>query len=174
MPWPGGSMSDTKDQVHRDLVANLDDEEALEKMQDGWLAAGEWGPAIDRVRTRRFADLPLAEGNRRVGALLGERFLASHEGQLVRTSIETLPMQTVFGKLVPMLGERLRQSIRFEWVATDSGGLLNVRGRRATPAEVTLGFFQTIAGASASASRLALEMVDDELIVLRVRRVDGA
>ncbi|HEX4516429.1 MAG TPA: hypothetical protein VGH87_15920 [Polyangiaceae bacterium] len=161
-------MSDTKDQVHRDLVANLDDEEALEKMQKGWLAAGEWASAIERMRTRRFADLPVAEGNRRVGALLGERFLASYEGQLARKSIETLPKQVVFGKLVPMLGERLRQSIRFEWVATDSGGILNIRGRRATPAEVTLGFFETIAGASASPPVLALEIVDDELMILHI------
>src|SRR5262245_2101460 len=115
-------MSETKDQVHRDLVANLDDEGALEKMQNGWLDASEWGTAVERVRTRRFADLPVAEGNRRVGALLGERFLASSEGRIVRESLATLPRETVFGKLVPMLGERLRQSIRFEWVATNSGG----------------------------------------------------
>jgi hypothetical protein len=161
-------MSDTKDQVHRDLVANLDDEEALEKMQKGWLAAGEWASAIERMRTRRFADLPVAEGNRRVGALLGERFLASYEGQLARKSIETLPKQVVFGKLVPMLGERLRQSIRFEWVATDAGGCLNIRGRRATPAEVTLGFFQTIASVSPRPPVMTLEVRGDDLMILRI------
>ena len=161
-------MSETKDQVHRDLVANLDDEEALRKMQNGWLDAGEWGPAIERVRVRRFADLPVAEGNRRVGALLGEQWLASSEGRIARESIAALSQSTLFGKLVPMLGERLRQPIRFEWVATSSGGLLRVLGRRATPAEVTLGFFEVIARASDAASVLALESVDDELIVLRV------
>ena len=158
----------SKDQVHRDLVANLDDEEALEKMQNGWLDAGEWGPAIERVRLRRFGDLPVAEGNRRVGALLGERWLASSEGRIVRESLATLPRDTVFGKLVPMLGERLRQSIRFEWVATSAGGMLEIHGRRATPAEVTLGFFQVIARASDGASTLVLDRVDDELMVLRV------
>lgn len=161
-------MSETKDQVHRDLVANLDDEEALQKMQNGWLDAGEWGPAIERVRVRRFADLPAAEGNRRVGALLGERWLASSEGHIARESIAALPQSTLFGKLVPMLGERLRQSIRFEWVATSSGGMLRVFGRRATPAEVTLGFFEVIARVGDGATVLALESVDDDVMVIRV------
>ena len=161
-------MSETKDQVHRDLVSNLDDEEALQKMQRGWLDAGEWGPAIERVRARRFGDLPVPEGNRRVGALLGETWLASSEGRLARESIEALPLEVVFGKLVPMLGERLRQAIRFEWVANGSGGWLRIHGRRATPAEVTVGFFQIIAGASSSPATLTLESVDDELMVLRV------
>jgi len=159
---------ETKDQVHRDLVANLDDEEALNKMQNGWLDAGEWGPAIERVRARRFADVPVAEGNRRVGALLGERFLASSEGQIARASIAALPRETVFGKLVPMLGERMRQSIRFEWLPTTSGGELRIHGRRATPAEVTLGFFQIIARESATPTALVLESADEELMVLRV------
>ncbi|HEY2367017.1 MAG TPA: hypothetical protein VGH87_11565 [Polyangiaceae bacterium] len=161
-------MSDTKDQVHRDLVANLDDEEALQKMQNGWLDAGEWGPAIERARVRRFGDLPVAEGNRRVGALLGERWLASSEGRIARESIAALPQHTLFGKLVPMLGERLRQAIRFEWVATSAGGMLHVHGRRATPAEVTLGFFEIIARAGDASSMLVLERVDDELMVIRV------
>jgi hypothetical protein len=155
-----------KDQVHRDLVANLDDEESLQKMQNGWLDAGDWGPAIERVRLRRFADLPVAEGNRRVGALLGERWLASSEGRIARESIAAMPRDVLFGKLVPMLGERLRQSIRIEWVATSTGGALHIIGRRATPAEVTLGFFEIIARESATA--LALESVEDELMVLRV------
>ena len=168
MGAPGEAMSEPKDQVHRDLVANLDDEEALQKMQNGWLDAGEWGPAIERVRVRRFADLPVPEGNRRVGALLGEHWLASSEGRIARESIAALPQHTVFGKLVPMLGERLRQAIRFEWIATSSGGTLHIHGRRATPAEVTLGFFQIIARAHDAASTLALESVDDELMVLRL------
>jgi hypothetical protein len=159
---------ESKDQVHRDLVANLDDDEALQKMQNGWLDAGEWGPAIERVRARRFADLPIAEGNRRVGALLGERFLSSNEGRIVRESIAVLPRETLFGKLVPMLGERLRQPFRYEWIATKSGGVLRIHGRRATPAEVTLGFFQIIAGASASPAPMVLEQADDELMVLRI------
>jgi hypothetical protein len=161
-------MSETKDQVHRDLVANLDDEEALQKMQNGWLAAGDWGPAIERVRVRRFADVPVAEGNRRVGTLLGERWLASSEGRIVRESIAALGHEVVFGKLVPLLAERMRQSIRFEWVTTSSGGELRVHGRRATPAEVTLGFFQIIASAIETPSVLVLESVDDELMVLRL------
>jgi len=161
-------MSETKDQVHRDLVANLDDQESLEKMQNGWLDAGEWGPAIERVRVRRFADLSVTEGNRRVGALLGERWLASSEGRVARESIAVLPQSTLFGKLVPMLGERLRQPIRFEWVPASSGGMLRIHGRRATPAEVTFGFFEIIAHAHDAASVLALESVDDDVMVLRV------
>jgi hypothetical protein len=101
-----------------------------------------------------------------VGALLGERFLASSEGRIVRESLAVLPRETVFGKLVPMLGERLRQPMRVEWEATESGGLLRILGRRATPAEVTLGFFEIIARENGAS--LALESTTDELIVFRV------
>ena len=163
-------MADTKDQVHRDLVANLSDEQALHKMQRGWLDAGEWGPAIERVRASHFADLDVDEGNRRVGALIGESFLASDEGRIARESLETLPRDTLFGKLIPMLGERLRQSIRFEWDPAHDGvsSRMRVIGRRAAPAHVTLGFFQTIASVMPTPPSITIESLDDELMIMRV------
>ncbi len=157
-----------RDRVHRNLVASLDDDEALEKMHEGWLPAEEWGPAIERVRARRFGNHALTEGNRLVGVLLGERFLASPEGNLVRLSIESLPRQSFFERLVPMMGARLRQSIRFEWLPSASGGLLKVLGRRSTPAEVTLGFFQALTAVMSPPPAVAIEDLQDEVLTLRV------
>ena len=123
--------NDTSDRVHRDLVANLDDGEALDKMQRGWLSSEEWGHAIERVRVTRFAGDAIVEGNRRVGLLLGERFFSSAEGNILRATIDAVPHQDLFARLLPMMGERLRQSIRFEWVPFESGGeaAMNRSGR---------------------------------------------
>jgi hypothetical protein len=160
--------NDTSDRVHRDLVTNLDDDEALQKLQHGWLASEEWAQAIERVRTTRFGERSVAEGNMLVGRLLGERFFASNEGMLVRVTIDAMPRQDLFGKLLPMIGERLRQSIRFEWVPSDGGGLLRVRGRRATPPEVTLGFMLALAAIMPPPPSITVESVDEELLVFRV------
>jgi hypothetical protein len=157
-----------RDQVHRDLVAHLSDEEALEKMRDGWLSAEEWGPAIERVRTRWFGEQSVAEGNRRVGAMMGESLLASKEGQVARLSLESLPRRNVFEKFVPMMGERLRQSIRFEWSPSPTGGVLRVLGQRSTPAEVTLGFFEVVARLMSPPPTIAIEHVDEVLLTFRV------
>ena len=159
---------DTKDQVHRDLVANLRDEGALDKMQHGWLAADDWGAALERVRAQHFAELPVDEGNRRVGSLLAERFLASNEGQLVRVSLEAVPRQSLFGKLVPMMGQRLRSAIRFEWVPSSGGGRLRILGKRSAPVEVTFGFLQAIVQLMSPPPSIAIETIEPELVIVRV------
>jgi hypothetical protein len=160
--------NDTSDRVHRDLVANLDDEEALKRMQQGWLSSEEWGQAIERVRATRFAESAVTEGNVRVGRLLGERFFSSNEGTLLRLTIDAMPRPEIFGKLLPMMGERLRQSIRFEWIPSDGGGHLRVLGRRAAPPEVTLGFLYALAAIMSPPPSIAIESVAEELLVFRV------
>ena len=158
----------TTDRVHRDLVANLDDDEALQKLQQGWLSSGDWSQAIERVRTTRFADSSVSEGNLRVGQLLGDRFFASNEGMLLRVTIDAMPKQDLFGRLLPMIGERLRQSIRFEWVPLDTGGRLHVLGRRATPPEVTLGFLHALVAIMSPSPSVTMESVADELLIFHV------
>jgi hypothetical protein len=152
--------------VHRELVAGLGDALALEGAQTGWLSAEDWARAIERVRLAKFPDAPASEAARSVGRYLGEGFLASPDGALIRESLLLLSGPAVFGRLVPTMGSRLRQSLDYDWALTDRGGQLSILGRRVNPPEVTLGFFEAMAAVMTPSPRLQIAKVEPEVLTL--------
>ena len=151
---------DVHNAAHRDLVKALGDEIALADSTGGWLESAEWAEAIDRCAAR-FPHVTRDEAFRLVGVLLGERYLASETGQVVLQSLKLVPKERVFSNLVPAMAVRLRPGFTWTWEeAAATGGTLRVGGPRATPATVTLGFFEVIVRELGPATKIRLGKVE--------------
>jgi len=155
--------------AQRALVVALGDETALRELGEAqWLPAGAWAAAIERVRLARFASLPEAQGSLEVGRLIGEQFLASEVGALIRTTLDVLPPERAFASLVPTFMGRLRAQFQVDWATTPSGGTLTLHGARATAPEVTLGVFQAFARHLPTPCAVTLGRIEPERLELRV------
>jgi hypothetical protein len=149
----------THNAAHRDLVKALGDEIALADSTGGWLESPEWAAAIDRCAAR-FPDVPRDEAFRLVGVLLGERYLASDTGQVVLQSLRLVPKERVFTNLVPAMAMRLRPGFTWNFEPGAAGGILRVGGPRATPATVTLGFFEVMVRELGPTAKITLGKVE--------------
>jgi hypothetical protein len=71
-----------------------------------------------------------------------------------------VPRERVFGTLVPAMAVRLRPGFTWTWEPAASGGICRVGGPRATPATVTLGFFEVIVRELGPTAGIKLGKVD--------------
>ncbi|MBM4778429.1 MAG: DUF2378 family protein [Archangiaceae bacterium] len=121
--------------VHRDLV------EALEGEASGaGIGSGEWRDKVSR------AIAASAEGPRKVGYALGQRYSQSVVGRALMVSLELVPAERVWSTLVPVISARLRRDVKVQWRPVSAGvGRLVISGPRATPPGVTHGVFDFFA-----------------------------
>ncbi|MFZ5439006.1 MAG: DUF2378 family protein [Myxococcota bacterium] len=154
--------------VHKWLVEALGEDEAAGS--DGWLSSNAWAAALERVRARRFPELDAAEGARRIGVELGERFLAGEVGGLVRETMPLISLDRVMELLVPQLSTRLRRPFEVSWERDLTGGRLRISGPIAARPETTLGFFQAVLSLVSERPQVTLESSTAGEIVLRVTK----
>lgn len=148
-------------QVHRWLVDALgDDALATALSSDGWLSGPEWGAAVERARLGRYPRLPLAEGAHRIGLDLGRAFLHTEVGALLGETLSLLTVERAMETLVPAISSRLFRQFEVNFV----GGVLQIRGRRMTPAQTTQGFLEAMLERVAGARGVRLTRVTDDVM----------
>lgn len=162
--------------VHRWIIEALGDQAALAQVgADGFLPIEHFGPAMERARLKRFPHVSREEGARLVGAHLARGFLDSEPGQMVDHSIEVLPLDRALASVVMPMGERLRRSAEFDFVASeDGGGRITIKGSLVVSPHTMVGFFQALVDRMPGAHRVELFEQTEGALTLSVTRVPSS
>lgn len=133
--------------VHRWLIEALGDAEAISQIElDNYLPAEKFGQALERMRLKRFPDLPIWEGANKVGRQLAEAFLDGPNGMMITESIAVMPLDRALKAVVLPLSERMRKAAEFDFVpdADNKGGRILVRAAFVVSWATLEGFFGAI------------------------------